>query len=116
MRRTQEFFQMLRRHREQEEELSLQDWLMAFVAGATSRSTSAGAVTSAGKQVGTIGDGTLAAGQNSVQLPLTLNKRGRRALGASGKLTVRVSCTLRDAAGITPFSGTLKLVQGKSKK
>jgi hypothetical protein len=102
---------------EQTEEVdwNLQDWVM-FGAGfrpVQPRSAGSVALTSAGKRIGTIGDGHLAAGQTTVRLPLTLNKRGRKALLASGTLKAKVSCLVSDSAGSTPFSGRLKLVAKK---
>jgi hypothetical protein len=98
---------------------TLQDWVMFGLANARPvepKSAGSLALTSAGKRIGTLGDGHLAAGQTTVQLPLTLNKRGRKALLASGKLRAKVSCRVSDSAGSTPFSGKLKLVLKKSKK
>jgi hypothetical protein len=87
----------------------------SFLTGAHARSQ---AVQSKAKrvQVGTLADTHISASQTSVRVPLQLNGRGRRALGAVGKLKVAARAILKNSAGNAPVAAKLKLVAAKSKK
>jgi hypothetical protein len=91
----------------------LTEVLMFFIGGGAPKSMTLAAATGT---AGTIADAHHAPGERTIRTTLKLNGKGRKALRAKGKLRVTMSGKLKNAAGSTPFSGTLKLVAKKSKK
>jgi hypothetical protein len=99
-----------------EQGLDLGDAFLFLLGGALPKGNDKAGGSSAKKVlVGTLAS-THLAGAKGTSVALLLNGKGAAALRAAGKLTVRVTATLRDPAGSASFSGRLRLVAKKSRK
>ena len=96
------------------EDLDMTDWLLKTFFGAhpVKPKKQSLAVASPAKRViiGTLSDAHVAAGQKRTVMHLKLNGKGRKALGALGKLSTTAQGTLSNSAGSTPLTTKLKLV------